>query len=272
MAAAETGGRRGVLHPEQGASRFTVTTAAPGPRLAPYVEYHWIVRWDVTRRPPYDSKVLSHPNVHLVFEESGPLVYGVIRGVYTRRLTGAGQVHGVRFLPGGFRAFSDGPVQDLVDQVLPGSRFFGPEIEALGPRVLACADTDEMVRLVEDFLPTVPAFRDALPDPQATLAAAVVDEITRDRSLLRVEQVADRFDTSPRTLQRLFAEYVGVSPKWTLRRARLHEAAQRADGDADIDWAALAADLGYADQAHLTRDFTAAVGVSPTRYTRGHRH
>jgi AraC-like DNA-binding protein len=38
------------------------------------------------------------------------------------------------------------------------------------------------------------------------------------------------------------------------------------DGGEAVDWAALAADLGYADQAHLTRDFTATVGVPPSRY------
>jgi AraC-like DNA-binding protein len=55
---------------------------------------------------------------------------------------------------------------------------------------------------------------------------------------------------------------------WVMRRARLHEAALRAeaDGSAAVDWAALAVDLGYADQAHLTRDFTATLGVPPTRY------
>jgi AraC-like DNA-binding protein len=53
-----------------------------------------------------------------------------------------------------------------------------------------------------------------------------------------------------------------------MRRARLHEAALRvdADGPASVDWAVLAADLGYSDQAHLTRDFTATLGVPPTRY------
>lgn len=71
-----------------------------------------------------------------------------------------------------------------------------------------------------------------------------------------------------RSLQRLFAEYVGASPKWVLRRARLHEAAARAEEEAGIDWAALAADLGYCDQAHLTRDFTAAVGAPPAKYAR----
>ena len=55
---------------------------------------------------------------------------------------------------------------------------------------------------------------------------------------------------------------MGVSPKWVMRRARLHEAAERADSGEVVDWAALAADLGYADQAHLTRDFTATIGVA----------
>jgi AraC-like DNA-binding protein len=69
-----------------------------------------------------------------------------------------------------------------------------------------------------------------------------------------------------RRLQRLFSEYVGVSPKWVMRRARLHEAALRADSGEEIDWAALAADLGYSDQSHLTRDFTATLGIPPARY------
>ena len=34
----------------------------------------------------------------------------------------------------------------------------------------------------------------------------------------------------------------------------------------DVDWATLATDLGYADQAHLTSDFTAKLGVPPSRY------
>jgi hypothetical protein len=45
-----------------------------------------------------------------------------------------------------------------------------------------------------------------------------------------------------------------------MRWARLQEAAARADGGEPVDWAALARDLGYADRAHLTRDFTATIG------------
>ena len=58
---------------------------------------------------------------------------------------------------------------------------------------------------------------------------------------------------------------VGASPKWVMRRARLQEAAMRAEHGGHVDWAALAADLDCADQAHLTCDFTATIGVPPAR-------
>jgi AraC-like DNA-binding protein len=70
-----------------------------------------------------------------------------------------------------------------------------------------------------------------------------------------------------RSLQRLCAEWVGVGPTWLVRCARLHEAADRAAGGR-VDWAALAAELGYADQSHLVRDFARVIGEPPARYAR----
>jgi AraC-like DNA-binding protein len=105
-------------------------------------------------------------------------------------------------------------------------------------------------------------------DPVAEQVADLVALIGSDVSLQRVDQLTAVCGVSVRGLQRMFADYVGVSPKWVVRRARLHKAALRADGGEPVDWAALALDLGYADQAHLTRDFTATIGVPPGRYLR----
>ena len=70
-----------------------------------------------------------------------------------------------------------------------------------------------------------------------------------------------------RTLQRLFAEYVGVSPGWVLRRGRLHAAAERvihlAASGPEESLAAVAAEFGYADQAHFSRDFRRVLGTAP---------
>jgi AraC-like DNA-binding protein len=92
-----------------------------------------------------------------------------------------------------------------------------------------------------------------------------------DRSISRVDDVTERFNLGPRTLQRLFQRYVGVSPKWVLRRYRLHEAAAALARDQDRPWAEVAAGLGYFDQSHFIRDFTAAIGMTPVAYAQACR-
>ena len=50
------------------------------------------------------------------------------------------------------------------------------------------------------------------------------------------------------------------------RHYRLNEVKRQMASGTAVDWAGLAAELGYADQAHFTRDFVAMVGEPPTRY------
>ena len=96
----------------------------------------------------------------------------------------------------------------------------------------------------------------------------VVETVVSTPTIIRVGQVAELAGSSVRSLQRDFAEYVGASPKWVIQRCRLQDAAARAAGSEPVDWAALALELGFADQAHLTRAFAAAVGVPPATYAR----
>jgi AraC-like DNA-binding protein len=256
---------RGVLHPDLAARRFTLDRYQPSAALAPFVEYHWVLHWDLRGQPPHEQTILPHPNVNLSFEPSGAAIYGVDRRLFTRSLSGQGQVLGVRFRAGGFRPFWGAPVSQLTDRVVPASRLFGPGAERTRQEVM-CADGDASMACAAEglLLSARPA-----PDPLALQAGSLVGRVVADPSLRRVDELARASGMTARSLQRLFADYVGVSPKWVMRRARLHEAAARADGGEVVDWAKLAADLGYADQAHLTRDFTATLGVPPTRYATG---
>jgi transcriptional regulator GlxA family with amidase domain len=90
--------------------------------------------------------------------------------------------------------------------------------------------------------------------------------IAADPTITRVHGLAAELGMSVRQLQRLFTEHVGVGPKWVIRRYRLYEVHRRLAAGARVDWATLAAELGYADQAHFTRDFTAMIGEPPTLY------
>ncbi|CAL9334953.1 DUF6597 domain-containing transcriptional factor [Streptomyces sp. enrichment culture] len=135
----------------------------------------------------------------------------------------------------------------------------------LAEAVLAAGDDDGAVAALDAFLlGLAPRLT-----PGAARAMALVERVRTDRTIRRVSQLAELEGVSARSLQRLFAAHVGVSPKWVVLRYRVHEALERAESAGRApDWALLAAELGYSDQAHLSRDFTAAVGVPPGAYAR----
>jgi AraC-like DNA-binding protein len=235
----------------------------PGPRLAPYAVWHWIVVWDLRGREPHRQLTLPHPAAHLVVEEGGAWLYGPLRERFERTLAGAGRAVGVRFGPGGLRPLLQAPVSSIRDRRLPASTLPGLDGEALTRAVESAAELEQAVAAMEAALePLLPAE----PDPEIELADRAVSLLEQDRELTRVSQLAERLNVSVRTVQRLFAGHVGLSPSSVIRRYRLQEAAAHATAGGDVDWARLALVLGYYDQAHLVRDFTATVGTAPARY------
>jgi AraC-like DNA-binding protein len=99
----------------------------------------------------------------------------------------------------------------------------------------------------------------------------IVYAVAKDSGILKVQDLVALYLLNTRTLQRLFAKYVGVSPKWVIQRYRLHEAAERLVGPTPISQSTLALSLGYSDQAHFIRDFKAIVGMSPAAYAKASR-
>jgi AraC-like DNA-binding protein len=253
---------RGILEPGAAAAHFQLTRLPPSPDLAPFVERHWIVAWDLRGRPPFTQEVLPHPCVNLVVEPGLAAVHGVGSGRFARELRMRGRAVGVKFRPGGFRPFVDFDIAELTGRDRPLHVMFGAAGAALAEAIEATPDERAATGVMERFLRA----RRPAPDPNVELIARLAREMLRDPALTRVDELAARAELSPRRLQRLFRRYVGVSPKWMLKRYRLHEAAERiAEGRAG-DWTALALELGYADQAHFINDFRALVGRTPGEY------
>ena len=238
----------------------------PGPELAPYAVWHWIVVWDLRGRRPHHQATLPHPSPHLVVEDGGAWLYGPLRERFERTLAGTGQAVGMRFRPGGIRPLLRAPVSSIRDRRVPADVLPGLDARILTERVTAAADPEAAKDAMEAALiPLLPA---AI-DPAVALADRAVTLLAEDRSLTRVSHLAERLALSVRSVQRVFADQVGLGPSWVIRRYRLHEAAAHATGGGDVDWARLAVTLGYYDQAHLVREFTATVGTAPARYAAG---
>src|SRR6266496_4780993 len=266
---------RGVLKPAgPPGGQFFHLRLAPPPTLARWVQHFWMVEWDLREVAPRVQETLPHPSVYLVFEQKlerplpQPLpqmaaeISGVSTGKFSRRLEGWSRVFGVKFKPGGFRTFLGEATSTITDCVLPAQQVFGPSVLELAARIYRCPDAHSMAGAISKFLSS---FRPS-PDASADLSAQLVELIFDDPTILTVDQLAAKAGMGARSLQRLFKEYVGVPPKWVIRRYRLHELIERLHSDQAFDGAHLALDLGYADQAHLINDFRNLVGYTPTGY------
>jgi AraC-like DNA-binding protein len=256
---------RGILNVPKPNATNGLSRYWPSPDLAPFIEHFWIVRWDVSTKVV--AETVPHPSVHMTIETTtGRAEIGGVRDTkFSRVIEGRGRVVGTKFRPGAFRAFVKQPVADFTNRRAPVSDLFGAVSNRLAAKVLRHDDDLKGISVIEAFL------RRQRPKTDATmiLCGQVTARIAEDRSITRVEQVVREFGVGLRQLQRNFKEYVGVSPKWIIQRYRLLEAAERMADGTKISGADLAADLGYADQAHFIRDFKSFVGRTPSEYLRG---
>jgi AraC-like DNA-binding protein len=246
---------QGLLNLDLAEGRVHLVRLFPSPPVRQFVEHYWSVRWELSDRPPFTSETLPYPSVHLVLEKGEWRLNGVTTARFERTLEADGAVFGIKFRPGGFRPFIDQPVIVLTDRVV-SARDHLAWAETL-PTNPSASDSD-VAQQVESVLCAHLPERDERTDQVGHL----VNAIAVDRSIVRVEHIVSLAGINHRALQRLFREYVGVSPKWVIQRYRLFEAAERL-ASGENDGARVAHDLGYFDQAHFIRDFKSMVGRSP---------
>ncbi|MFD1151351.1 helix-turn-helix domain-containing protein, partial [Saccharothrix hoggarensis] len=150
-----------------------------------------------------------------------------------------------RLTPGRAQAVLGVPVDELVDRKVPLSDVWGSRV------------TDEA------------ALRAALLDRLASVEPGRSDLVHAAARLLRTRGVAEtarELAVGERRLRTLFGEAVGLSPKRFARVDRVRRVVARGRAG---EWARLAAELGYYDQAHLIAEFRATMGVPPGAYVAG---
>lgn len=258
----QVGKPRGILRSNSHPGIFDHSRHAPAEDTGFFVEHYWMVNWDLSHREPYLAETLPHPSVHITIEKERSGLGGVKKGKFSRWLEGKGRVFGIKFRPGGFYPFIKTPVSKLTDRIVPIDSIFGESALQFEKNILMTEDKSRWIDLADRFI------RSHLPEPDENveLINRITTVIMYDRSVTKVDDITDRFDLSKRTLQRLFSLYVGVTPKWVIQRYRLHEAVGQLAENTKVDWASLALDLGYFDQAHFINDFRSLIGCTPEEY------
>jgi AraC-like DNA-binding protein len=92
------------------------------------------------------------------------------------------------------------------------------------------------------------------------------ERLVTTRGAVPIGQIANEVGWSHRHLIARFRQQVGLRPKTAARLVRFNGVLRRLDERQPLTWGKIAADAGYADQAHLVRDFRQFTGTTPAEF------
>jgi AraC-like DNA-binding protein len=194
------------------------------------------------------------------------LLVGQMREHLTIKPTGHVRVLGIRFWPGGAYPFVSVPQHEIAGQVLPLESIWGKIGCELHSRIADIDDPADSVREVERLLVSRLYECKRLDDALLKTTALIL----QSGGCVPVEILADNLGIGLRKLDRMFNARVGLTPKELCRVIRFQQVFKLLERDLqERNWAQIAIECGYYDQAHFIKEFSTFAGQAPTAYFAG---
>jgi AraC-like DNA-binding protein len=243
---------------------MSVTEYPPPAALAPFVDAFW-------SRTPGRSTGSAGPE-RILPDGCLDIVVGlreaIVVGAMTRPIVAPpadGGMIGVRVRPGMATAFLRVPAAALTDDNAPLEAVW-PDGRQVADYVGSALGTDRAISRLAETL-TSRLTRIATVPPDLLMA---VERIMARGGRVDVSRLAASLGVTRQHLARRFAAHVGVAPKTFCRVVRLWKVLRSTTGSR-VNWAGLAADLGYSDQSHLVTEFRNLTGLTPSRWIASRR-
>jgi AraC-like DNA-binding protein len=196
----------------------------------------------------------------MLYDDQPPRVAGPDAVTRYLRLPNGLVITGIRLRPGAIRAALGAPADLLVNGSMQLSDLSGGATR-LHYRLMLTDNLPARIALLEDWVRT--ALKRVTGHDRAVVAACRA--LAADSSIA-ISSVAERFDWNTRMLHRQFLAACGYSPKHFQRIMRIQNVLRSARDGRDASLSELAIAAGFADQAHMTRDFRAITHFTPAGY------
>ncbi len=245
----------------------------PVDSLRPYVKCLWVLRGEFDSRDTSPDRILPDGSAEIVIHRAAPMIAhglnaesrvqpsALIVGQLSRHIllqpTGEVDIVGIRFTPNGLYNLLGIPAAELTDRSLELTQFrvsFARELIAA-----AHAPNDFIPRIQHVLLNRRPRKGDS-----RDFVFAAIDRILKSNGALPIGDLCRELAISARQLERRFDREVGLRPKQFARVIRFSSVARHAHLAAATTGARLAHAFGFADQAHLVREFRHFAGICPS--------
>ncbi|MGA2878091.1 MAG: helix-turn-helix domain-containing protein [Bryobacteraceae bacterium] len=254
-------------------------TYVPGPPLSQFIHMLWL--YEGYRQPHARERVLPTGEMQIVINLledrsciydrddtdrcqtfSGSLLSGAHSEYLVINTAMQASVIGVSFKPGGAFPFLRMPAGELRDTTVSLDTLWGAAAANLRDRLLEAATHRDRFQILERAL--LSELARGFDQQQAVRFA--LRQFMEDPHAATVAGVTDRVGLSPKRFIQAFRDQTGFTPKVFCRIRRFQQVLDRIAGVKTVEWASVALDCGYFDQAHFIHDFRAFSGINPSTY------
>jgi AraC-like DNA-binding protein len=250
----------------------------PAPPLASIIEAIW--DWDMPAGAFRYERILPDPSTGLIINlmedetrvyrddatrqctrASGSVIGGPYRQSWIIDTAEQVRVMGVNFRPGGAHALIGLNAEELARHDINLEDMFGSRVRLLRQRLLETAAPTERLALLEQWLRQLTE----QPSWDATILHAV-SLLARVPDVPSIGRLQRESGYSAHRFGLLFRRHIGMTAKQYARLMRFRAVVDRAYQEQQVDWARIAVEGGYCDQAHLSHEFRRFSGMTPTEY------
>ncbi|MBV8252280.1 MAG: helix-turn-helix transcriptional regulator [Chitinophaga sp.] len=249
----------------------------PSIQLADFIECYWVLHAP-DRFMDAPDRLIPGGRVELIFDFgdptdwlitadnphgtrlSGPVIMGQRNQIFYVKSTGKATMLGLRFKPGGLAAFTNLPVSDLLNILMPAELILGPAVKSLEMQLSDYPDDDKRIQVLDALLKT--ALRNT-PTDQSVVNLSI-DMLRNSQDDISIDTVCQQTGWYYKKLERIFLKNIGYTPKYYHKILRFNKAVrcmQASHTLADVSHL-----CNYFDQAHFIRDFRLFTGTTPSQF------
>ena len=248
----------GVLNQQSSSKNYQLERLWPDEVVADFVEQFWFVSWNLLPESEHTQVNLPDSNFHLIIENGKAKILGPIKRKYTYTMQGEGHIVGVKFQVGALSSLLKNEPATYIDKEISVEDIFKFSGTDVALAIAGCYNNLDKAVTLQSFLQSysTKSSRD-LNEFQK-----LVTLVKENNQITSVKDLSESSSLPIRTIQRYFKKYLGITPKWLIRRYRLHQAMTMLE-QKEVAMADIAAKLGYTDQSHLIKDFSDMLGYTP---------
>lgn len=257
---------------------MTYCIAKPSLPLSKFIKNYWTIEDCIPVSRHHTQRIVPSGLLELIFYlgdkpvsknhtrtiSENTVITGHLSDYYDIDVSGKLSLFSILFKPHGLSMFFDIPLNELYNQNVPLKHLFKHDTVELENKLFEAHSFAERIKLVERFF--LMLLNKSTSKDNFNRIEQCIDIINQTRGVVDISFLASKACYSRKQFERVFAQYVGSSPKQFLKTIRFQNTVDEKAKHKSANLTDLTYRCGYFDQSHMINDFKKLTGLTPKQY------